>query len=89
MEFEWDPAKHARSLQERGVGFDNGAKIFLGRVVAWRDDRKDYGEQRFRAVGETQGAVLHVVFTWRGEVMRIISVRPANRKEVWRWRSQE
>jgi uncharacterized protein len=88
MEFEWDEAKHARTLRERGIGFDDAARIFAKRVLIWRDTR-DYGEDRFRAVGETDGDILHVVFTWRDGVMRIISVRRANRKEVQLWRSQE
>jgi uncharacterized DUF497 family protein len=87
MEFEWDTAKDARTMQERGFGFDDATRIFSGRVVTWEDDRRDYGEQRFRAVGETEGDILHVVYTWRGDVMRIISLRRANRKEIRRWRS--
>jgi uncharacterized DUF497 family protein len=86
MEFEWDDAKHARTLRERGLGFDDAARIFDGPVVIRQDRRRDYGETRFQAVGETEGDVLHVVFTWRGAIMRIISVRRANRKEVRLWR---
>ncbi len=89
MEFEWDQAKHALTVQERGIGFDSASRIFQGRVVMWKDDRHDYGEARFRAVGEMEGAILHVVFTWRGVARRIISVRRANRKEVMLWRSSE
>jgi uncharacterized DUF497 family protein len=87
MKFEWDEAKHARTVQQRGIGFSTALRIFAGHVVTWEDDRRDYGEQRFRAVGETEGVILHVVFTWRGETRRLISVRRANGKEVRRWRS--
>jgi uncharacterized protein len=86
MEFEWDGAKHARNLRERGIGFDDGARIFDGPVLLWEDNRREYGEDRFRAVGESTGDILHVAFTWRGEVMRIISVRRASRKETELWR---
>jgi uncharacterized DUF497 family protein len=88
MLFEWDDAKHTKTLLERGIGFDDGARIFAGRVVIWEDRRKDYGEARFRAIGETEGVILHVVYTVRGNVIRIISVRRANRKEVSAWQSQ-
>jgi uncharacterized DUF497 family protein len=87
MDFEWDEAKQAKTLRERGLGFDDGARIFEGRVAIWQDDRRDYGEERFRAVGESEGDVLHVVFTWRGETRRIISVRRANQKETRLWLS--
>ena len=83
--FEWDEAKHARNLALRGVGFDAGTTIFVGPLVEWPDDREDYGEARVRAVGICNGEVLHVVFTDRGEVRRIISVRRANRRERTAW----
>lgn len=86
MEFEWDEAKHAKNLRERGIGFDDGARIFDGPVLIWEDERRGYGEDRFRAIGESAGDALHVAFTWRGETMRIISVRRANRKETELWR---
>ncbi len=89
MEFEWDEAKHAKTLRERGIGFDDGARIFDGPVLIWQDTRSKYGENRFRAVGESEGDILHVVFTWRRDRMRIISVRKANRKESRKWRSRE
>ena len=85
MEFEWDEAKHAKTLRDRGIGFDDGARIFAGPVLIWEDARREYGEGRFRGVGETNGDILHVVFTWRGDAMRIISVRRANRRETEAW----
>jgi uncharacterized DUF497 family protein len=57
--------------------------------MIWQDTRRDYPEDRFRAVGETDGDILHVAFTWRGEVMQIISVRRASRREAQLWRSQK
>ena len=56
-----------------------------GPVLIWEDARREYGEGRFRAVGETDGDILHVVFTRRGDAVRIISVRRANRRETEGW----
>jgi len=81
--------KHAKTLHVRGIGFDDGPRIFMRPVPIWEDTRRDYGEDRFRAVGEIDGDILHVVFTWRGDVVRIISVRRASRKEVQLWPSQK
>jgi uncharacterized protein len=90
MEFEWDEAKHASTLRERGIGFDDPARIFARPALIWQDTRRDYGEGRFRAVGEIDGEILHVAFAWRSGVMRIISVRRASRKEAQQlWRSQK
>ena len=88
MEFEWDPAKSAATERQRGIDFDRAAEIFLGKRVEWADDRKHYGEPRIRAVGESAGELLHVVYTERGEVIRIISARRANRKERALWHSR-
>ncbi len=89
MEFEWDEAKHERNLALRGIGFDHGAMIFEGRVVERLDDRQNYGEVRIRAVGVCGTQILHVVYTDRDEVRRIISVRSANRQERAAWQSFE
>jgi uncharacterized DUF497 family protein len=89
MRFEWNAAKHAKNLRERGIGFDDGAKIFVGRVVVWRDERQDYGEARFRAVGISEGVPMHVAYTVRAGAIRIISIRRANRKEFAAWQSQD
>lgn len=85
MRFDWNPVKDERNQRERGFGFDFAALIFEGETIEWPDDRRDYGEARVRAIGEVDGLVLHVVFTDRGDVRRIISARLANRKERDRW----
>jgi uncharacterized DUF497 family protein len=87
MEFEWDPVKSAATEQRRGIGFDHAVEIFTGRMIQWTDDRKDHGEQRVRAVGESAGELLHIVYTRRGEIIRIISARRANRRERDQWLS--
>jgi uncharacterized DUF497 family protein len=85
MRFDWDPAKDERNRQERGFGFDLAALIFEDDTIEWPDDRREYGETRVRAIGEADGLVLHVVFTDRDDVRRIISARIANRKERTQW----
>jgi uncharacterized protein len=89
VEFEWDPEKEAETLRARGIGFEQAAAIFAGPIEEWEDLRRDYGEHRFRALGMSGGRLLHVVYTRRGDVIRIISVRPANRKERSRWQPRE
>ena len=89
MEFEWDEAKSARNRAERGFGFRFASRIFRGLVLEQPDVRRDYGEDRVRAIGAVEGHVLLVVYTRRGDVSRIISARPANRKERSQWLSRE
>ncbi|AIA56824.1 hypothetical protein Acaty_2p0010 (plasmid) [Acidithiobacillus caldus ATCC 51756] len=52
-------------------------------MVVAQDNRKDYGEPRFVALGALNGRVMVVVYTQRGSgVVRIISFRKANSREV-------
>ena len=87
VEFEWDPAKSEATYSLRGFDFTRAAEIFAGRLLEWSDDRRPYGEIRMRALGFSAGEILHVVYTRRGTVIRIISARQANRKERAQWHS--
>jgi hypothetical protein len=87
MMFEWDDEKSSQRVESDGFGFDFAALIFDGPTIEWPDERRNYGEQRVIALGEASGLMLVVVYTDRGEVRRIISARPANKKERARWRS--
>ena len=88
MKFEWDSSKDKTTQRERGIGFERAAEILMGPTVEWLDGRRDYGENRIRALGESSGEVLHIVYTRRGDVIRIISVRRASRKERRQWQSR-
>ena len=88
MEFEWDPSKHAKNLRSRGIGFDEAAQVFEGEVIEWPDTRAEYGEVRMNAIGEANGKILRVTYTMRSDVMRIITVWKANRKDRQRWQTR-
>jgi len=45
------------------------------------DDREDYGEERINLIGMCDGVVIHVTYTERGERIRIISARRAEKHE--------
>jgi uncharacterized protein len=80
--FEWDEAKSQDNLEKRGFDFEYAARIFKGGdLLEYEDRRRHYGERRFVAIGEIEGEILFVVYTWRGGNRRIISGRLANRRE--------
>jgi uncharacterized protein len=79
MGFEWDQAKDAANRRKHGLGFREAAEIFRGVVVVAEDTRRDYGEQRFIALGEYDGEVIRLVFAERDRNIRIISAWKANR----------
>jgi uncharacterized DUF497 family protein len=87
MEFNWDLAKHERRRRDRGFGFDYAARIFAGPTVEAVDRRRDYGEERVRAIGEIDGRVFVVVYTDRAAVRWIISAWKASGKDLKQWRN--
>lgn len=71
--FEWDEKKWRENLQKHGVDFADAALIFENPVEEMVDDRNDYGEVRYRAIGEVDGETFLVIYTWRENRRRIIS----------------
>jgi uncharacterized protein len=81
LEIEFDPDKDARNIALRSVSLSEAATLLQGFVVGWEDKRRDYGETRMIAIGELGGREFVCVYTLRGEAIRPISLRRANRKE--------
>ena len=82
IKFEWDEENHRNNISKHGVDFEDAKRIFDGFTINKIDDRQDYGEERTISIGLLSGvAVIVVVHTDRNGVCRIISARPANKKE--------
>ena len=82
FEFEWDEAKNQSNIRKHGVGFDTAKRIFEGPIATWVDHRKDYGEDRHISIGRVgHRALIVVAHTDRDGRIRLISARPALRKE--------
>lgn len=82
LEFEWDEEKAEANLGKHRVSFLTAAEVFTNVIVERIDDREDYGEIRFIALGRVDTEVYRVVYTWRGEnLIRIISAQKASRDE--------
>ena len=83
MEFEWDQDKSDACYLERGFDFAYVLRAFMDddRLIH-KDTRWDYGEDRYQLLGAIDGRVFLVVYTIRGTVIRIISARKANQREI-------
>jgi uncharacterized DUF497 family protein len=80
--FEWDDRKAARNLIDHKVSFEQAAAAFRDPfAVEWIDGRKEYGEERSILLGIYEREVLYVVYTERGDNIRIISARRAEKHE--------
>jgi uncharacterized DUF497 family protein len=84
----YDPAKRAETLKQRNLDFEDAPKLFAGKHFQMEDDRQDYGETRWIAVGRLNRAMVVVVWTLRDGGRRIISMRKCNAKERKRWRAR-
>jgi uncharacterized protein len=83
MKTEWDEAKNRENIAKHGLDFIDAAKIFESPVLERLDNRFDYGEDRWIAVGLSHGMLCVVlVYTERNShAIRIISFRKADRYE--------
>ena len=81
--FEWDDSKALLNEQKHGVGFEEAATAFADPLSLTIVDKAHFdGEDRFVNIGESNnGRLLVVVYTERGETIRIISCRAATRAE--------
>ncbi len=81
MTFEWDEAKAKANFKKHGVLFETAAKVFLDKnLVEIYDEEHSMDEDRYIAIGKA-GDVLFVVYTERGENVRLISARLATARE--------
>lgn len=81
MRVEFDQAKRAVTLAERGLDFADAINVFEGRSITFEDERRAYGESRFITIGELGERMVVIVWTPRGHARRIISMRRANDRE--------
>ena len=79
--FEWDEKKRQVNIEKHGIDFADLEDIFTHPFIERTDNRIDYGETRIILLGELDGVILYVVYTWRGSVCRFISARRANQRE--------
>jgi len=82
MNYVWDPDKAASNLRKHGIRFADAVGVLEDEFARWQKDTAFHGEERFVAVGrDFPGRVLTVVFTYRGDDIRLISAREATRRE--------
>jgi uncharacterized DUF497 family protein len=82
MEFEWDENKNKSNKLKHGIGFEDATKIFDDeRRIEHQDFRQDYGEDRWKTIGQILGIIFSVTYTLRARMIRLIYARRASQKE--------
>ena len=89
MELEWDSRKAASNVKDHGVDFADAATALLDEMaITVADDSVDE-EERYGTLGmDALGRCLVVVYTWRDDVVRLISARLATRSERRRYEGE-
>lgn len=88
--FDWDENKRFSNIRKHGIDFYTAFLLLQTEgLVQEVDDRKDYGEPRYKVTGQWGDRILVVVYAVSNGTIRIISARRANYRErqiYWRQR---
>jgi uncharacterized DUF497 family protein len=84
MKFDWQVQKAEANYKKHGVRFPESLPVFEDDfAITITDDESDPDEQRFISIGiGVRGRLLVVIYTYREGSIRIISVRPAEPREI-------
>ena len=85
VRYTFDPAKAASNKALHGITFGDATRFEWETALVAEDTRRDYGEPRYIALGLIGTRVHVMVFTPRGESVRLISLRKANSREIARY----
>jgi hypothetical protein len=80
--YAWDERKRVSNLRKHGVDFAIVQNFDFETALVLRDNRKNYGEERYRAYGTINGRLHALVFTRREGRIRVISLRKSNTREI-------
>ena len=87
VRFEWDEVKNQINIRKHGIDFRDAVNVFDHPVLTAMDQRQDYGEDRWIALGWMAAIVGVVVYVeCSADVVRIISARKVTKHEVKRFK---
>lgn len=90
MAFEWDENKNQLNYEKHGIEFADSIEVFNDKArLSSLDLRKDYGEERWITIGRVFKVIVVVVYTFRGDSIRIISARMATKKEYEKYKNRK
>ncbi len=81
MIYVWDEEKRQANIAKHGIDFLIAEEFEWETAIETIDDRYDYGEERWVALGFIENLVCVLIYTLRSENTRIISLRKATKQE--------
>ncbi|MEZ5435130.1 MAG: BrnT family toxin [Pseudomonadales bacterium] len=85
MRLEYDLVKNERNVRERGLSFERTVDFDFESAAFILDQRRNYGEERFVAIGYLDNRLHILCFTAVENGIRIISFRKANSREAQKY----
>ncbi|SPJ25455.1 BrnT family toxin [Palleronia abyssalis] len=82
VKLEWDEQKREATFMARGLDFAEVALIDWETAITLEDTRQPYPETRFITLAPIRGRLCVVAWCYRNDVLRVISLRKANAREV-------
>jgi uncharacterized protein len=81
MAYQWNTDKAEANLRKHDIDFADAVAVFSDDLAITISDER-FDEERFVTIGiDAFGRILVVVYTMRGDEIRIISARKATRQE--------
>jgi uncharacterized DUF497 family protein len=86
VQFDWDPAKNASNRRKHDITFERASAVFDDPArVEWICSDPEDEEERWMVVGRVGWRIVAVVYTERGDAVRLISARKASPHERARY----
>ncbi len=81
MRYEWEGNKRAANITKHGVDFADAERFEWHSAIEAKDNRAQYGEERFIAIDFIDKRLHVLIYTTRHRTIRLISLRKANKRE--------
>jgi len=89
MEIEFDQDKNQNNIDTRGIDFSIAENFDFTSALIVQDQRRDYGEDRYSAIGYIEQRLYVLIFTPRDAILRVISLRKANKRKIGKYHEQK
>jgi len=85
VEISFDPVKNEKNIRQRGLSFERTAEFDFEGATFLVDDRREYGEVRYIAIGYLDRRLHILCFVSTTTGIRVVSFRKANAREATRY----
>ncbi len=81
MHYQWNDEKNRANIAKHGINFNLAEHFEWDSALETIDNRKDYGEERWISLGLIKNRLYVMIYVYRQNYIRIISLRKANKRE--------